>query len=274
MEASHSPSLLRNVRGGPRANKALDRNKATFPCRPPHSFSLRVPACLPHSFPLLQVGSPAGTGLPLTPVCHPLLAQSPPTPLANPSASAPTLETGDPASDPTDSRPPVRGSGWISPFLADHSADPPIRTAGQPGLRLPGWPSRPDAGPRWPGPPLCPARPRRLPPPNHLRRCRPHVTPPSRAAAPGTIPAAYWLLPRQPGAPPLSTGPARTRLHLCAGQSGSRVARQITDRRVGVNPWSHLRSPVGEVTSRVPRDSLVEMSDLYKVKRALRQKQE
>ena len=39
-------------------------------------------------------------------------------------------------------------------------------------------------------------------------QCLPHWTPPSRGATLGTIPAAHWLLPRQPVATPLPIGPA------------------------------------------------------------------
>lgn len=83
------------------------------------------------------------------------------------------------------------------------------------------------------GPPLRRARPCHLPLRHHLQ-CLPRLTPPSRAAALGTIPAAHWLLPRQPGATPLPIGPAWALRHLCAGLSVARTLGQIPERGVGL----------------------------------------
>lgn len=51
----------------------------------------------------------------------------------------------------------------------------------------------------------------------HLHPPQPHWTPPSRTAALGTIPAAHWLLPRQPRATPLPIGPALFRAIFVRG---------------------------------------------------------
>lgn len=122
-EASHSPrrdvwdiSPLECERGGPRANKALDGNKATLSGPLPLSFNHPL---VPSSIALsLYPGSafPPGPDLLLAQVCRLLLTQRPPTPLANPRATGapglrhPAVETRGPVWGLRGSRPPGSAS--------------------------------------------------------------------------------------------------------------------------------------------------------------------
>lgn len=115
-DASRSPSLdvwdispPECERGGSRANKAGDSNKATLPSRPPLSFNhpflpfRTAPSLYPRS------ALPPGPDLQLTQVCQALLKRPLPTPLTNPGAGGsarlwfPARETGGPCLGPPSS---------------------------------------------------------------------------------------------------------------------------------------------------------------------------
>ena len=233
--------------------------------RPPNFFSHR-----PWPFstaPSLHPGSalPCGPGLQFTQVCHPLFTKPPPTPLATLGAMS-SLERQTPQQrrkpgfwDPRGCYPP----GWTrapqplsfraglpSPFFPiTLSRPPPTRAASQPGPGLQGWSSHPDAGLQRPWPRFRPPRPCHLPLRGYLQ-CLPHWTPPSRGATRGTIPAAHWLLPRQPVATPLPIGPAPgSSPSLCGAVSQAPCAEYTKE---GWS-WTNVTSqPSGELRTHLP----------------------
>lgn len=126
-KASNSPRfdvwnifLHQGERGGPRANKALDGNKATLPCRPPLSFHHPfVPSSIaPSLYPDLL-------SLPGRSLFSSLLTQPPSIPLPNPGDAGspglphPAVETRGPGLGPWGSRLPVRESG-VEPRSPSH----------------------------------------------------------------------------------------------------------------------------------------------------------
>lgn len=85
-------------------------------------------------------------------------------------------------------------SGWAAQSLphSPHSPGSLPPASANLGSVSPGWRSRLNRAPQRSGPPLRPVLPSHLLL-RHIHQRLPHLTPPSRAVALGTVPLAHWL---------------------------------------------------------------------------------